>query len=84
MRRWLSPHPNGWDVKPEVPGNLASRGTAYSRPLLATTVVNTEGSFKSKSNQSQDHHFLGQNKLKSKWRDFMQIIMGAQSTVNSL
>ena len=26
MSRWLSPHPNGWDVKPEVPGDLASRG----------------------------------------------------------
>ena len=39
MSRWLSPHPDGWDVKPEVPGDLASR------PSLATIVVNPEGSF---------------------------------------
>ena len=32
MSRWLSPHPDGWDVKPEVPGDLASRGVCLFQP----------------------------------------------------
>ena len=35
MSRWLSPHPDGWDVKPEVPGDLASRGICLFQTLVS-------------------------------------------------
>ena len=35
MSRWLSPHPDEWDVKPEVPEDLALRGICLFQTLIS-------------------------------------------------